>query len=325
MSVGSKQVFMLEAEKRFGSVVTADTLSQLMPILGDIMNEFDVEQVSEEHINYDLLEAFLSAKEVEGRSPKTLERYKYVIRRVLTDCGRTTNHITVYHIRTYFMKEKQRGISNSTLEGTRSILLSYFSWLHKEGLINSNPMANLSTIKCEKIVRKPYQEEDIECLKESCKSVRDKALIMFLLSTGCRVSEVCNLNRTSIRFSALECTVVGKGNKERIVYLSPATAMMLKRYLDQRKDDNVALFIGKRLERLQPGGVRSMLRQLERKTGVANVHPHRFRRTLATNLISRGMAIQEVAAVLGHDRLDTTMKYVYLENSTVKNSYRKYA
>jgi len=223
------------------------------------------------------------------------------------------------------MAEKERGISNGTLDGIRSTLSSYFGWLQKEGLIEKNPCGNLGTIKCAKVVRQPYSSEDLERLKEGCKTLRDKAIVSFLLSTGCRISEVCGLNRDDIHFDTLECKVLGKGNKERIVYLDAVSAMFVKRYLNGRKDDNPALFVGKFKERLEPGGTRIMLKALERRTGVENIHPHRFRRTLATNLISRGMAIQEVAAILGHERIDTTMKYVCLDKSAVKNSYRKYA
>lgn len=204
-------------------------------------------------------------------------------------------------------------------------LSSFFGWLQKEGLIPANPCANLGAIKCAKVVREPYSATDIERLKEACSSLRDRAIIMFLLSSGCRISEVCGLNRNDIDMASAECTVLGKGNKERVVYLDSVALMLLRRYLASRKDAHNALFVGLRGERLQPGGVRAMLKQLEAKTGVPNVHPHRFRRTLATNLIARGMPIQEVAAILGHDKLDTTMKYVYLEKSNIKNSFAKYA
>ena len=325
MSIGAKQNLLREAETRLGTILTAETLARVMPALSESLTGYDVEQIAAQDADYDLLDAFIAAKLVEGRSEKTIERYTYTIRRFLEDTHTTTRQATVYHIRAYFMSEKERGVSNSTLDGIRSVLSSFFGWLQKEGLIERNPCGNFGTIKCAKVVRKPYTAEDIERLKEGCKTARDRALVALLLSTGCRISEVCGLNIEDIRFSALECTVLGKGNKERIVYLDSVCAMLLNRYLSKRKDDNPALFVGKRGERLEPGGVRIMLKQLEKKTGVENVHPHRFRRTLATNLIARGMAIQEVAAILGHERIDTTMKYVYLDKSAVKNSYRKYA
>lgn len=325
MSIAAKTVLMRELETRLGTILTAETLGRAMPIIGEALAAFEVEQIAEPDRDEDLLDAFLAAKEVEGRSKKTMERYAYIIRRFLAEAKTDTRHVTVYHIRAYLMAEKKRGIGENTLEGCRCVFSSYFGWLQKEGLISANPCANLGAIKTPKIVREPYSPEELERLREACKTLRDRALLAFLLSTGCRISEVCALNRDDIDFQSLECTVLGKGNKERIVYLDAVAAMLLKRYLAGRKDADPALFIGSRAERLLPGGVRAMLKKLEAKTGVANVHPHRFRRTLATNLISRGMVIQEVAAILGHDKLDTTMRYVYLDKTAVKNSYRKYA
>ena len=325
MSIAAKTVFTRDLENQLGTLLTADILRKAMQMIGESLVNFDMEELAEAERGEDLLEAFISAKEIEGRSKKTMERYRYILHRFFEATHTDTRHVTVYHIRSYLMAEKQRGITENTLEGYRCVFSSYFGWLHKEGLIQSNPCGNLGAIKCPKVVREPYSATDIERLREACESLRDRAIIAFLLSTGCRISEVCGLNRTDIDFQSGECTVLGKGNKERIVFLDSVAVMLLKRYLNNRKDLEPALFVGKRQERLQPGGVRAMLKQLEIKTGVPNVHSHRFRRTLATNLITRGMVIQEVAAVLGHDKLDTTMKYVYLDKSTVRNSYRKYA
>ena len=204
-------------------------------------------------------------------------------------------------------------------------MCSFFGWLWREGLIEKNPCGNIATIKCKKVIRKPYTPEEVERLKESCLTLRDKTIICVLLSTGCRISEVCNLNRDDIDFQRLECKVLGKGNKERTVYIDSVTAMMLKRYILTRDDITQALFTGKGTQRLTPHGVRKMLTGVGERAEVENVHPHRFRRTLATNLINRGMPIQEVAAVLGHDKIDTTLKYIYIEDENVKSAYRKFA
>lgn len=326
MSIAAKQLLLKEVEKELGSTLTVKDMEAVMLRLNSIVTDFEVEQ--HDSLNSDseeFLNAFLEAKEIEGRSPKTLTRYKYIIERFLADVHTSTSKVTIYHLRSFLMSEKRRGISDRTLEGFRSVFSSYYGWLHKEGLIQDNPCANLGPIKCIKVIREPYSSADIERLKEACKSLRDRTIIMFLLTTGCRISEMCGLNRADIDFQSGECTVLGKGNKQRVVYLDGVAIMLLRRYLNQRTDLNPALFVGARSERLEPGGVRAMLKVLEKKTGVHNVHPHRFRRTLATNLITHGMPIQEVAAILGHDKLDTTMKYVYLEHSAVKNSYRKFA
>ena len=173
--------------------------------------------------------------------------------------------------------------------------------------------------------QKEVFDNDFEHLKENCTTLRDRAIISLLLSTGCRISEICGLNRDSIDFANLECVVLGKGNKQRTVFIDEVTAMLVKRYLFSREDRHEALFVGKGSSRLTPGAIRLMLNKIADVAGVTHVHPHRFRRTLATNLVDHGMPIQEVANILGHEKLETTMKYVYVNKTNVKNDYRKYA
>lgn len=234
--------------------------------------------------------------------------------------------IGINDIREYFTAEKERGIADSTLEGYREVYSSVFGWLHKEELIKKNPMANLPSIKCQQKVRLPYSNTDLEVIKEHCECIRDKAIVCFLYATGARIDEVCRLNRDDVNLKELEATVLGKGNKERTVYIDEVAAMMVERYLAERTDDNPALFVGrfKPWKRIHPGGVRAMLKRLEKSSGIENIHPHRFRRTLTTNLIDHGMTIQEVAAILGHSNIETTMKYVYSRKANVKNNYKKY-
>ena len=327
MSIATKQTVLRDIERQLGSVLTVDNTNIAMGILANEFARFDVEILNDiyEEDSDDLLTAFIEAKQIEGRSIKTTNRYNYIIKRMLKEIKVPIRKITIYHLRSYLMNMYKRGVKDSTIEGQRSIFSSFFGWLKKEGLIENNPCANINTIKCAKVMRKPFSEIDIEHLKENCKCTRDKAIISFLLSTGCRIGEVCNLNKEDIDFDNLECKVKGKGNKERIVYINSITAMLLKRYFNERKDNSEALFTGQRLNRMTPSGIRVMLRTTAKKANVSNVHPHRFRRTLATNLINHGMSIQEVANILGHDKIDTTMQYVYIENENVKNSYRKYA
>lgn len=326
MSIAAKQMLLKDVEKSLGSYLTADNINQTMIILSEIITSFEIEK-SEEKDDFEseeLLNAYLNAKQVEGRSDKTLFRYKYIIERVCKEIGVPVKKISIFHLRQYFTDEKNRGISDSTLDGTRQVLSAYFGWLQKEGLITQDPTINLNPIKCMKKVKKPCTVVDIEKLKECCENDRDKAIISILLSTGCRISEVCRLNRTDVDFVQKEILVLGKGNKERTVFIDEVTVMFVSRYLNSRTDDSEALFIGKGSERLTPGGIRKMLHQVADKANVENIHPHRFRRTLATNLIDHGMPIQEVASILGHEKLDTTMKYVYIDKSHVKHSYQKY-
>ena len=328
MSITAKQYLIKQVGHELGDTLTANDLQLVQQKLNQILSMYEVDDLSNNSVDGeadDFLKAFLEAKEIEGRSQKTINHYSYIITRMMQELNTPIRRITVFHLRNYLMMKKSKGIQDKTLEGMRSVFCSYFGWLQKEGLLPDNPCANLSPIKCAKKVRTPYTDVDIEQLKESCWCSRDKALISFLLSTGCRISEVCSLNRDSIDFFSCECTVLGKGNKERTVFIDDVTAMLLQRYLSERSDGYNALFIGKGTERMTPGGIRARLHNIANKACVDNVHPHRFRRTLATNLINHGMQIQEVASILGHDKLDTTLKYVYIDKTNVKNAYKKYA
>lgn len=328
MSITAKQHILKQLGTELGDVLTANNLEVVLDRLNNALSMYEVDSITEGKIDGeadDFLKAYMDAKMIEGRSEMTLEHYRYVISRMMEAIKTPIRQITVFHLRRYLMDEKNRGISDKTLEGVRSVMCSYFGWLQKEGLLKENPCANLAPIRCAKKVKVPYSEVDIEKLKESCTCSRDKAIIAFLLSTGCRISEVCALNRNSVDFQSKECTVLGKGNKERTVFVDDVTVMLLKRYFDERTDDSVALFAGKGSSRMTPGGIRARLNSIAKKADVSHVHPHRFRRTRATSLIDHGMMIQDVAAILGHDKLDTTMKYVYISKENVKNAYRKYA
>ena len=326
MSLEAKQNLIKHMEQALSETLTAASMTEVLRILTEELGGFSVEQITrntDDAVTEEFLDAFLAAKQIEGRSEKTLTRYAYIIRRMLTAVKVPIREITIYHIRSYLMAEKKRGISDRTLEGNRSIYSSFFTWLFQEGLIARNPTGNLGVVKYTKKIRKPFSAVDLARLKEVCESQRDKAMVSFLLSTGCRISEVCALDRT-ISYQSGEITVLGKGAKERKVYVDDVTIMLLDRYLGERKDQSPALFVGKGTERITPNGVRRALKRLSIKAGVENVHPHRFRRTLATNLIGRGMEIQDVATILGHDKLDTTMEYVCMDQSAVKGSYKKF-
>lgn len=326
MAIEAKAVLLNRFENTLSSMLTATQMSDVLSALSDELVNYQVLQSEQFDITQDdFLNAFISAKGIEGRSAKTLERYKYIIGKFNMDVCIPTREVTVFHIRRYLTDMKARGISDGTLEGVREVFSSYFNWLQRENLIKNNPCANLGAIKCQRKVKQAYSEIDLDLLKSNCKRVRDKAIVCFLLSTGCRISEMTQLNRTDVDLKNRECKVLGKGNKERIVYLDAVTAMTISDYLNSRTDNSMALFIGKGTERLQPHGVRAMLKKLQEAAHIeTTVHPHRFRRTLATNLIHKGMPIQEVARILGHEKLDTTMKYVCIDDSDIKYSYNKY-
>lgn len=325
MSIDAKVTLLSRIENEVGRILTVDETSKIMSLMTNQIDNFIIEHSNNIVIEKDeCLKAYIEAKKIEGRSPKTIERYERLLKIVMKSVKVPTKQVTIFHLRKFLSDEKARGIQDSTLEGLRQAICAYFNWLQKEGLIEKNPASNLGAIKYQKKIRKAFSNTDIEKLKLSCKSERDKAIILFLNATGCRISEVVNLNRDDIDIKNLKCKVLGKGNKERTVYFDPVTAMVLESYLKSRKDNNPSLFINKNRTRLLQGGIRFLLKELGNNAGVEHVHPHKFRRTLATNLTSKGMPIQEVATILGHDKLDTTMKYVCINSAQTQRSYLHY-
>lgn len=325
MAIEAKAVLLKGLEQQLSTQITAADMTRVLSAVSDQLAAFDVAQVDMGEMQDDLLDAYVDAMRIQGRSEKTIARYTYLIRRMMSSVKVNTRSITVYHLRQYLAGEKARGITDRTLESNRQVYNAYFNWLFRERLIDTNPVANLGAIKCAKKIKTVYSEVDIERLKFCCRNTRDRAIISFLLSTGCRVGEVVRLNREDVDLANMECRVMGKGNKERTVFLDAVTAMLLRDYLAQRTDDFPALFVGRGSSRLSANGIRKMLAVVSAAAGVEHVHPHKFRRTLATSLIRHGMPIQEVAAILGHDKLDTTMQYVVLDKTDVKNAYRRYA
>ena len=273
-----------------------------------------------------LLKRFVATKRIEGIADSTLRRYADENLKLIRFIRKPLYQVTTYDLRFYLSHRRQQGkVSNRTLDGMRRCFSSFFSWLSAEGLIGRNPCTALAQIKYRKQVKKPYSATDMEKLREACESIRDLALLDFLYCTGCRVSEVSRLDIMDIDFEQRECVVLGKGNKERTVYLSEVAAMHLQEYLSTRMDTEEALFVGKGSKRLTKNGIEARLKQIGKAAGVDNVHPHRYRRTLATNLLDRGMNIQDVAQILGHADLKTTQVYCFISQVNVRAAYRKYA
>lgn len=322
--IDAKVSFMNQMEAGLTDTLTVDQMKKMQTVGYAILDKFDLVELADEMEQDDLLDCYVSAMKVECRSQKTIDRYVYVIGRMMEFVKVPTRRVSVYHLRNYLTHEKERGICEQTLEGYREIFSAYFNWLQRESLIDRNPCVNLGVIKVPKKEKKTYTDAELERLNWFCGNIRDRAILHFLRSTGCRISEITGLNRDQVNLELLECVVHGKGNKERTVYLDEVAGMLLTEYLSSRIDDVPALFINKQHDRLNPGGVRAMLNKLAEKAGVEHVHPHKFRRTLATGLARHGMPIQEVAKVLGHEKLDTTMKYVVLNKDDVKASYRRY-
>ena len=331
MSLEIKESFLKDLERTLSDKITATALASVLSSTADVLEHYEFARMlrMDEAFSMDLFETWLSALRVAGRSERTIEQYRGVVGHLLKDLNTPIRNITVHHIRNWLAKEQARGVSDCTREGNRQVFSSMFGWLWREGLIERNPTNNLYAIKVQKKVLEPYTDVEIETLKEACAMsrhpLRDVAIISFLLSTGCRVGEVVGLKRNDVDFQNKEVVVLGKGNKERTVYFDDVTAMYLRRYLDDRLDREPALFLSARMTALTIGGIQDMLRRRGTSVQMQKVHPHKFRRTLATSLIAHGMPIQEVAAILGHDKLDTTLKYVKLDRRQIKNNYNKFA
>lgn len=314
-------------------ILTDDQLQTVQNALTLQLNAYELQERTTEVAVIDntpdsMLSKFIATKRIEGKSEATIQRYRDACYMMIHALCKPLTEITTYDLRYYLASYKaQRKVSNRTLDGIRRCFSSFFSWLSAEGLIGRNPCAALAQIKYTKVVKKPYTGPEMERLKQACTSIRDLALLEFLYASGCRVSEVVRLDRTDINFLTRDAVVLGKGNKERTVYLTPVALMHLTDYLNSRKDNNPALFASLKLpyNRLSKAGIETTLKLIGKRAGVANVHPHRYRRTLATNLLDRGANIQDVAAILGHADLKTTQVYCYISQQNVQAAYRKYA
>ena len=280
-------------------------------------NETDLEMVS----------TFLSAKRVEGCSDKSMRYYESTLKNALNKIGKGVKNISTDDLRKYLDNyQKVSGASKVTVDNIRRILSSFFSWLEEEFYIIKSPVRRIHKVKTGKVVKETYSDEALELLRDSCENPRDLALIDILASTGMRVGELVKLNRDDIDFQNRECIVTGKGNKQRIVYFDARTKIHLQNYLRERTDSDNALFVTLLAphKRLQISGVEIRLRQIGRALNMTKVHPHKFRRTLATMAIDKGMPIEQVQHLLGHQSLDTTLQYAMVNQSNVKMSHHKF-
>ena len=292
------------------------------------LHNYDFIEISKEGkdlINYS--ELFLSAKSVEGCSERTLNYYQTTIDNMLRDIDKNIKVIDTDDLRNYLTNyQKVNNCSKVTIDNVRRILSSFFSWLEDEDYIVKSPIRRIHKIKTSKIVRETYSDEVIEKLRDSCEEIRDLALIDFLSSTGVRVGELVRLNIENIDFENRSCIVFGKGNKERLVYFDARTKLHLEKYLSLRNDDNPALFVSllSPHNRLEISGVEIRLKKLGNSLDINKVHPHKFRRTLATKAIDKGMPIEQVQRLLGHAKIDTTLTYAMVNQNNVKISHSKF-
>ncbi len=275
----------------------------------------------------DFVELFLSAKRIEGCSDKSLKYYKSTIIAMLISLDKNVKYIVTDDIRGYLTEYQQKnGLSKVTIDNIRRILSSFFSWLEDEDYILKNPVRRIHKVKTGTNIKETYSDEALELMRDNCTELRDLAMIDMLASTGMRVGEMVLLNRNDIDFNERECIVFGKGSKERVVYFDARTKIHLQNYLNSRKDNNEALFVSLKApyERLQIGGIETRLREFGKQLGLHKVHPHKFRRTLATMAIDKGMPIEQLQQLLGHRKIDTTLQYAMVKQNNVKIAHRKY-
>ena len=302
-------------------------LAALRNVLQEVLSGVVVEGSVSASAPSSVIESFLSAKRIEGCSEKTLRYYRRTIEAMTDDLGKPPEQITTADLREYLTDyQRTRRSSKVTIDNIRRILSSFFSWLEDEDYIVKSPARRIHKVKTAKIVLDTYSDEDLERMRDQCGSLRDLAMIDLLASSGMRVGELVSLNRDDMDFTERECVVLGKGNKERLVYFDARAKIHLQKYLEMRIDDNPALFVSLRspYERLSIGGVEARLRALGQKLQIPKVHPHKFRRTLATVAIDKGMPIEQVQQLLGHQKIDTTMHYAMVKQQNVKNAHRKY-
>ena len=280
-----------------------------------------------EYTNDELIKKFISAKEIEGCSKRTTKYYESTLLKMNSKMDKGITHMTTDDLRSYLTDyQKVNNCSKASIDNVRRNLSSFFSWLEEENYILKSPMKRIHKIKTDKVIKETYSDETLELLRDNCNCLRDLAIIDILASTGMRVGELVKLNINDIDFENRECVVFGKGSKERPVYFDARTKIHLKNYLNSRTDSNQALFVSldEPHNRLNISGVEIRLRQLGRKLGISKVHPHKFRRTVATKAIDKGMPIEQVQSLLGHSQIDTTMHYAMVNQNNVKESHRKY-
>ena len=318
-----------DIEQAMLGVLNNEQMSQLRKVLDYTFRDINVSSKNNEECsgNSELIDIFLSAKKVEGCSDKSMHYYRSTLNNAIRKIGKNIRHITTDDLRNYLNDyQLTSGATKVTVDNIRRILSSFFSWLEDEDYIVKSPVRRIHKVKVGKTVKETYSDEALEQMRDHCEGIRDLALIDLLASTGMRVGELVKLNRNDIDFENRECIVTGKGDKQRRVYFDARTKIHLQRYFAERIDDNPALFVSllAPYDRLQISGVEIRLRRLGRELNIPKVHPHKFRRTLATMAIDKGMPIEQVQHLLGHQSLDTTLQYAMVNQTNVKMSHRKF-
>jgi len=325
-----KEELMTEVMQHMLSYLDNAQMKQLRQVMEHALCRYNVTELEikpEEDDSNNLIERFIAAKRIEGCSEKTLKYYQTTIDAMRASLGKNVRHINTEDLRTYLTEyQSKKQSSRVTIDNIRRILSSFFSWLEDEDYIIKSPVRRIHKVKTASSIKETYSDEDLEKMRDNCEELRDLAMIDVLASTGMRVGEMVLLNRDDINFAERECVVFGKGDKERMVYFDARAKLHLQQYLNSRTDDNPALFVSLRTphERIQIGGIEHRLREMGKRLNIPKMHPHKFRRTLATMAIDKGMPIEQLQRLLGHQRIDTTLQYAMVKQSNVKIAHKKY-
>ncbi|MCL2758864.1 MAG: tyrosine-type recombinase/integrase [Treponema sp.] len=327
-----KDKFIIEVLTGMAGILTPVQMEELQKALTHSLCNIEISMRDTSNLqnnvwNCDLLKVFIAAKRIEGCSEKSLKYYESAIRHLINSVDKQVREIATDDLRCYLADyQKSRKSGKVTIDNMRRIFSSFFGWLEDEDYILKSPVRRIHKIKTEKTIKETFSDEGIELLRDTCEEIRDLAMIDLLTSTGMRVGELVRLNRDDINFHERECVVFGKGGNERIVYFDARTKIHLLDYLKTRADTNPALFVSLTMPyaRLMIGGIEARLREIGKLADLNKVHPHKFRRTLATRAIDKGMPIEQVQRLLGHVKIDTTMHYAMVNQANVKNSHRKF-
>jgi site-specific recombinase XerD len=325
-----KDKIMSKIQLEMSRSLSSSQLTELHAVLIRCLSDADIverSQIGNPDRCMELMDVFLSSKRIEGCSEKSLSYYKSTIQHMAQHVRKEIRHIETDDLRSYLaLYQSERGVTKVTIDNIRRILSSFFGWLEDEDYIVKSPVRRIHRVKADRVIRETISDEGLEKIRDACDNLRDLAMVDMLASTGMRVGELVRLNRDDIDFHERQCAVFGKGNSERMVYFDARTKIHLKSYLDSRTDTEVALFVSlaKPNQRLEIGGIGARLRKLGATANVQNLHPHKFRRTLATKAIDKGMPIEQVQTLLGHVKIDTTMHYAMVNQANVKIAHRRY-
>ena len=326
-----KLQFIQSTEESLAFILDNETREKVIDLITRNLREYEVVKaetalVEYQGVNETLLKKYCACLLIGGKSKKTIAQYKRTAEKLFQAVQKNFTDMDVYDIRLFLAIEKQRGVSNRTLENTRANLSAFFQWLHQEDLIPKNPCSNISPIKYTDKVRLPFSSVEIDALRFACKNEKERAIIELLLSSGVRVSELTGMKVQDIDFQKMSVHVTNrKGSKERTTFMNDLARKHLQTYLSERGIFGEYLFYNKQGTPLNPGGVRHLLNEIGKRATVDNVHPHRFRRTFASGMADRGMNIQEIRKLLGHTNINTTLEYVYTSDEQIHSSYMKYS